>query len=125
MYIYNNPPVARFTPQGFTLMEIMIVVAIISFLAAVAIPNFIRARTTSQTDACINNLRLIDRGIQQWALEHGKSANDAVTSASVQPYLGRETSGAWPACPANGTYDVTTVGARPTCTKNALGHGLP
>ena len=55
---------------AFTLVEIMIVVAIIGLLAAIAIPNFVRARTTSQQNACINNLRQIDGAIQQLSLIH-------------------------------------------------------
>src|SRR5437660_12880373 len=70
--------------DGFTLLEIMIVVAFIGMLAAIAIPTFIRARATSQTHACINNLRQIDGAIQQWTLEKNKSGTDQVTSADVQ-----------------------------------------
>jgi prepilin-type N-terminal cleavage/methylation domain-containing protein len=114
--------------SGFTLVEIMIVVAIIGLLAAIAIPNFIKARTTSQTNACINNLRQIDGAIQQYALEAGKTTGDAVTEANVAPYLGRSAGSATFAaakvvCPASGTYTITTVSVAPTCNK--AGHALP
>src|SRR6187401_2388668 len=74
---------------GFTLVEIMIVVAIIGLLAAIAIPNFVRARKTSQTNACINNLRQIDGAKQQWALETGAISTAPCTAADITPYLGR------------------------------------
>jgi prepilin-type N-terminal cleavage/methylation domain-containing protein len=64
--------------KGFTLVEIMIVVAIIGLLAAIAIPNFVKARQTAQKNACIRNLREIDGAKEQWALENKKSAGSAI-----------------------------------------------
>src|ERR1700747_2992200 len=95
--------------QGFTLVEIMIVVAIIGLLAAIAIPNFVRARATSQKNACINNLRQIDGAKQQWALENHQVSPASPGQGSLQPYLGRGTAGSWPLCPASGTYTVGIV----------------
>ena len=103
---------------AFTLVEIMIVVAIIGLLAAIAIANFVRARATSQANACINNMHQIDGAVTEWALEKGKKTGDPAPSLTddLTPYLKLNSSGSIPSCPAGGTYTMNTVGAIPQIT---------
>ena len=72
---------------GFTLVEIMIVVAIIALLAAIAVPNFLRARKRSQATRILEDLRIIDSAIDQYAIENNKSGGANVNWTDIQAYL--------------------------------------
>jgi prepilin-type N-terminal cleavage/methylation domain-containing protein len=101
---------------GFTLVEIMIVVAIIGLLAAIAIPNFVKARGTAQTNACIQNLRVLDGAKEQWALENRKAGTATPTKEELTPFLR-----SWPTCPGGGADYIGTIGNLQTAPACSIG----
>src|ERR1051326_1247672 len=93
--------------NAFTLVEIMIVVAIIALLAAIAIPNFVKARTSSQKTACIANLKQIDGAKATWAMENKKSSTSTMATSDLYGatlYIRQE-----PTCAGGGTYTLGDV----------------
>lgn len=109
--------------QGFTLIEIMIVVLIIGMLAAIAIPSFVRARDTARTNTCINNLRQIDQAKEMWAMEENKSGSDEPGWGDIWEYIRGLSSGDQLECPADGTYTINDVSTLPECDQ--ADHELP
>lgn len=92
--------------------------AFTGLMAAIAVPNFVKARATSEKNACINNLRQLDAAKNEWALEKGKHGDAVPTKADLMPYLTK-----WPKCPAGGTYTIGSVNTPPQCS--LPGHQLP
>ena len=109
---------------GFTLVEIMIVVAIIALLAAIAVPGFLRARKRSQASRIINDLRLIDSAVDQYAIETNKTSGSVVNVADWTNYLKKGTNlyvtGADIFGNSYGAQSVDALPKVPTSTKNAL-----
>ena len=89
-------------------------IPLIGILAAIAIPNFVKARTTAQMNACISNLRQIDDAKQQWAKENRKEPTDTPTTQELDTYLHRSFSSL--KCPVGGVYTINAVGEKSTCS---------
>jgi competence protein ComGC len=86
----------------------------IPMMAAIAIPNFVKARETAQKYACINNLRRIEGAKEVWALQNNKDTNSTPTMQDLTPFLKGNV--ATLRCPAGGSYAINKVGVPPSCT---------
>ena len=110
--------------DGFTLVEIMIVVAIIGLLASIAIPSYGKAKERAYTTTCINNLQQIDGAIHLWSLDMKRDEQQPVTYSDIRSYLRGSL-----VCPSGGrsfedSYTISTVDARPTCQRKPATHKL-
>jgi prepilin-type N-terminal cleavage/methylation domain-containing protein len=103
--------------KGFTLVEIMIVVAIIGILIAIAVPGFVKARTQSRNRACQENLTKIDGAKEQWALENNKAVGTDCTMDDLYVDDGSGYLKSSPQCPAadGEDYTVNAIGTAPAC----------
>lgn len=107
--------------RGFTLVEIMIVVAIIGLLATIAIPNLVRARLKAQQTTCIANLRELDGAKQVWGTENRAAVTSVPQASQIQPYLGHGSGGTLPTCPNDSantfatSYSLNDLNTLPVC----------
>lgn len=115
--------------HGFTLVEIMIVVAIIALLASIAVPGFLRARKRSQASRVINDLRLIDNAIDMYAIENNKAGGAPVPVVEWTKYMKRNTNlyltGKDILSNDYGPQTVDTIPKVSTSTYNALSDVAP
>jgi prepilin-type N-terminal cleavage/methylation domain-containing protein len=104
---------------GFTILEIMVVVALIGFLTAIVVPHVLNARDRADQKTCLNNLRQIEQAVQQWAVEAKALPSDVVVHKNLVPYMRK-----LPTCPSvkGGTfisdYGLTFAGEAPYCVAN-------
>ena len=112
--------------EGYTLVEIMIVVAVLAILLSVAVPNYLKSGKDASKNSCISNLRQIDGAMEQWAMANNISAG-TVLSGRREDEVYDYVDGGKPNCPAKGEYALHAVGSNPqiTCSREDEGHRLP
>ncbi len=115
-----------FLTKAYTLVEIMIVVAVIAILLSVALPNYLKSGITTAKTVCINNLKKIDSAMEQWAIEHNIPAGTLPSAQQEEEIYGYIDSGK-PSCPSHGAYTIYRLGDKPQvrCSREEEGHKLP
>ena len=111
--------------RAFTLVEVMIAVLIIGVLSAIAVPNFVKARSNARLHTCINNLKQLETAKEQWAMESKKAIGDACAMSDITGFGQHITR--QPTCPSGGSYSVNAVGTPASCSLSAAPdlHVLP
>ena len=109
----NGLSVVGISSMGAKEMAASVMIAPVGLLAGIAIPSFVKARSTSQSNACINNLRMLEAAKEQWALENKKAQGDAVLAPGILKYLG---TGRMPICPQGGRYTLNVIGENARCS---------
>lgn len=105
--------------NGFTLVEMMIVISILAMLMAIATPSFVKTRDIARQNSCMANLKAIDGAKSQWAMENRKNDGDTVTWADLSPsYMKAQVN-----CPWGYAYTLQPIGTPPYCP--VVGHHAP
>jgi prepilin-type N-terminal cleavage/methylation domain-containing protein len=112
--------------KAFTLVEIMIVVAIIAIALSIAIPNYLTVSSVSKRTVCINNLKKICGAVEQFVIENNVDTGDKLTSQQEDEIYSKYIRGGMPACPTGGEYIIEPIGSSPQvrCTNEDEGHSL-
>ena len=100
--------------KAFTLMEIMILVAVLALLVSIAVPNFVNAKRRSEMHFCVNNLSILLAAKKQWTLENNKKQGEVCFFEDIQSYIDKDTS--LSSCPSGGRYVINPVGENPRCS---------
>lgn len=114
--------ILRQRKKAFTLVELLIVIAVLGFIIAIAFPTYSLVRENSQKTICINNLKQIQGAIERWALENGIPEGRQPDEEAVYNYI----RGNAPRCPGGGEYIMEPIGSVPAvrCTMEDRGHRL-
>lgn len=106
--------------KAFTMVEILIVVAVIGIISAIALPNFFRSKSTADKNACISNLVHIRNVVDMWALDTNAAVDTQPLYSDLVPNYIRT----WPKC-LNATYAIPAVGSNPVCPNEIADHVVP